>query len=179
MGQDKAGLLIEGKPLWQRQVATLEAAGPSEILISGRGKGLYAGSQHRIIEDNDPGLGPLGGVVSALEAAKHSMLVVLAIDLPRMNGEFLRTMLSRGPMVWSRGGRFEPLAAIYSKGCLDVLRGRLAQRQLSMQDAVRELAERGELTVAEVSPNDAPLFDNLNTPEDLAFFVEGSHTPSS
>jgi molybdenum cofactor guanylyltransferase len=171
MGQDKAGLMIDGRALWQRQLAKLEAVGAPEVLISGRTNGPYTASAYRIVEDKDPGLGPLGGIVSAFDAARHSTVLVLAIDLPRMSPMFLSSMLSRVPIVPRRGERFEPLAAVYSPPCLNVFRRRLAERQLSMQDAIRELVERGDLAVCDVTAEEAPLFDNLNTPEDLAYFV--------
>ena len=173
MGQDKAALIIDDKPLWRHQITTLEAVGASEILISGRSDGPYAESGYRIIEDIDPGFGPLGGIVSAFEAARHSMLLVLAVDLPRMTSAFLRSMLPHAPIVPLRGERFEPLAAVYSMSALEVFRQHLARHQLSMQNAVRELVERGDLAICEVAAEAAALFDNLNTPEDLAYFVRG------
>ena len=172
MGQDKAGLLIGDVPLWQRQLATLQASGASEILISGCRDGPYAKSDFRIVEDIDPDLGPLGGLVAAFKSAKHELVAVLAIDLPRMNAAFLRSLLSKAPVVPRRENRFEPLAAFYSKRTLAVFQRRLHERELSMQRAIRELAERHEITLYDVSGPEALLFENLNTPEDLAHFVE-------
>jgi len=173
MGRDKAGLIIDGEPLWRRQLATLEATCASEILISGRAASPYAASRYPIVQDIDPDLGPLGGIVSAFELAKHSLILVLAVDLPRMTAAFLQSLLPHSPIVPRRGERFEPLAAVYSRRCLDVFRHRLTQNQLSLQGAIRQLVERGELSVKEVNPAEAPLFDNLNTPEDLGYFIEG------
>ena len=174
MGQDKAGLVIEGETLWRRQIATLQAAGASEILISGRPDGPYAESGFRIIQDVDSDLGPMGGIFSAFQSAQHSIVLVLGIDLPRMSGEYLRSLLPKAPVVPRRGERFEPVAAIYSRRCLEVFSRRLSQRQLSLQAAVRELVQHGDLSACEVAAEDVRLFDNLNTPEDLAYFVRSS-----
>jgi molybdenum cofactor guanylyltransferase len=171
MGQDKAGLMIEGSPLWKRQITTLQSTAASEILISGRPDGPYAESGLPIVEDAEPDLGPIGGVVTAMATAQHSLILVLAIDLPRMTSAYLQSLLPNAPVVPRRADRFEPLAAIYSKSCLEVFQRRVAQRRLSMQSAIHELVERGELSVLDVPASDSPLFDNLNTPEDLAFFV--------
>lgn len=171
MGQDKAGLMIDGVPLWQRQLATLRATGAPEILISGRPDGLYSESGVPIVEDAEPGLGPIGGLVAAMCAAQHSLILVLAIDLPRMTSAYLQSLLPNAPVVPRRGDRFEPLAAVYSRSSREIFQRRLAQRRLSLQSAIHELADAGDVAVHDVSPVEAPLFDNLNTPEDLAYFV--------
>jgi molybdenum cofactor guanylyltransferase len=171
MGQDKAGLMIEGMPLWRRQLATLQATGASEILISGRVDGPYAESGFPIIEDFEPGLGPLAGIVAAGAFAHHQFILVLAIDLPRMSSTYLRGLLSRGPVVPQRGERFEPLAAIYSDACLSAFKKGVDKRRLSLQSVIRNLVADGILSIVEVSAEDETLFANLNTPEDVAKFT--------
>jgi molybdopterin-guanine dinucleotide biosynthesis protein A len=175
MGQDKTGLMIEGSPLWQRQIATLRATGSSQILISGRSDGLYADSGLPIVEDAEPGLGPLGGIVTAMASARHALVLVLAIDLPRMTSAYLQSLLPLAPVVPRHADRFEPLAAIYSKSCLGIFQRRLVQRRLSLQSAIHELVDSGNLAVHDVPAAEALLFDNFNTPEDLAYFVGPRH----
>jgi molybdopterin-guanine dinucleotide biosynthesis protein A len=175
MGQDKTGLIIDGVPLWQRQLATLRGIGAAEILISGPTDGCYLESGLPIIEDAELGLGPLGGIVTAIASARHALVLVLAVDLPRMTSAYLQSLLADAPVVPRRRDRFEPLAAIYSKSFTEVFQRRLAQRRLSLQSAVHELFERNEISVRDVSVAEAPLFDNLNTPEDLAYLVRGEH----
>jgi len=172
MGQDKADLTIQGSPLWQRQLATLRATGSSQILISGKSGCPYAESGLPIVEDAESGLGPISGIAAAMASAQHPLVLILAIDLPRMTSAYLQSLLPLAPVVPRRADRFEPLAAIYSKSCLEVFQRRLTQRSFSMQSAVHELIERNDLAVCDVSASEAPLFDNLNTPEDLAYFVE-------
>jgi len=119
MGTDKAGVLIQGQPLWRRQLATLRALGPDEIFISGRDSGPYAGEGLEILKDLSVERGPLSGLESALVRTKKPYLVVLAIDLPAMRPDFLarlvKVAISRGRSVVPRDGEsFEPLAAVYS-----------------------------------------------------------------
>jgi molybdenum cofactor guanylyltransferase len=177
MGQDKAGLMIEGTPLWRRQLATLESTGANEILISGRLDGPYSESGFPIMEDMESDLGPLGGIATTIAMARHPLVLVLAIDLPRMTGAYLQSLLPNAPVIPRRGSRFEPLAAVYSRNCMEVFERRLVQRHLSLQSAIHELVERGDVSVCDVSAAEAPLFDNLNTPEDLAYFVQSRVQP--
>jgi molybdopterin-guanine dinucleotide biosynthesis protein A len=150
----------------------LQATGAAEILISGPADGPYAESGISIIEDVETDLGPIGGLVTAIASAKHALVLALAIDLPRMTNAYLQSLLVNAPVVPRRGDRFEPLAAVYTRRCGEVLQHRLAQRRLSLQSAVHDLIERGELSARDVTPSEASLFDNLNTPEDLAYFVQ-------
>jgi molybdopterin-guanine dinucleotide biosynthesis protein A len=71
MGRDKAGVLLHGQPLWQRQLATLRAVQPAELFISGKADAAYAGAGVEIVADNFPGLGPLSGLEATLRRATH------------------------------------------------------------------------------------------------------------
>jgi molybdopterin-guanine dinucleotide biosynthesis protein A len=178
MGQDKAGLIIEGVPLWRRQLATLRATGATEILISGRPGGPYSESGVPIMEDVETDMGPMGGIATTIAMARHPLILVLAIDLPRMTGAYLQSLLPAAPVVPRRGERFEPLAAVYSRNCLEIFQRRLIQRHLSLQSAIHELVERGDVSICDVPAAEAPLFDNLNSPEDLAYFVDSVPPPA-
>src|SRR5205823_5696774 len=88
MGMDKALLRApdgDSSPqlLWQRQLQTLRALEPAEILISGPPRpGFPAGVP--CIRDRLPGCGPLGGLATCLARVATPWLLVLAIDLPLM-----------------------------------------------------------------------------------------------
>src|SRR5262245_21418784 len=57
MGRDKAALVVDGVPLWQRQLATLRAAGAREVFVSGAARGPWTGME--CIHDEVKGAGPL------------------------------------------------------------------------------------------------------------------------
>jgi molybdopterin-guanine dinucleotide biosynthesis protein A len=172
MGRDKAGVEVWGEPLWQRQLRTLQATGPGELLISGRTGGPYGASGDRVILDEDGAHGPLAGLAALLQAAKHDMVMLLAIDLPLITPEFLRGLLasaSRAKMglVTGHGERFEPLAAIYTRACLPLACECLAGSDHSMQRFIR-LAKSGALLYTrEVGEQELAMFRNVNTPDDL------------
>ena len=66
MGRDKALLpLPDGRRLWQRQLAVLESLHPAELFISGSAREGVP-SLIPCLDDETPGLGPLGGIVAAL-----------------------------------------------------------------------------------------------------------------
>jgi len=172
MGRDKAAVLIDGQPLWQRQLATLRALHPHELFISGRPGGPYAGAGVEILADNFPSLGPLAGLEAALRRAHHPLVLVLAIDLPAMTPDFLSALLRRAAVTAagcvSRDDRwFEPLAAVYPRTCLPLVEACLRDADRSLQRFVQRAVDAGLVGIREVAPDERALFKNVNRPHDL------------
>jgi molybdopterin-guanine dinucleotide biosynthesis protein A len=172
MGTDKAGVLIQGEPLWRRQLATLRALAPSEIFISGRDTGPYAGAGLEILKDAQFDRGPLAGLATALAWTTKPYLVVLAIDLPAMRADFLARLVELairlGRSVVPRNGpRFEPLAAVYSKATRGLVAECLQSGDYSLQRFIRLAIEKDLAEVYPLSLEDEPLLRNVNAPADL------------
>lgn len=167
MGCDKAGVLLDGVPLWQRQLATLRALAPDELLISGRLDGPYADAGVPIIADDVPGLGPLGGLATILRRMKCERLLLLAVDLPAMTFTFLESLLPANGVVPFLDDHFEPLAAIYPRRVLPLAERCLADSDHSMQHFIRQCVAEGLLTPQPLRAEDRPFFRNANTPRDL------------
>ena len=87
MGRDKVFLPAEweGKsvPLWDRQLSVLKAVGPAELAISGPAKPGYPASVP-VYADEWHDVGPLGGIATCLNRMSNGLLLVLAVDLPRV-----------------------------------------------------------------------------------------------
>jgi len=178
MGFDKAGLVIEGQPLWQRQLATLRALEPRELFISGRPDGPYMGADVPIVFDAEPGLGPIGGLAAALRQAQHPYLLVLAVDLPAMTSGFLRGMVETAirqdaGLVPCVDDRFEPLAAVYPQKCLSVVEEILSSgADRSLQGFLAAAVTHGIFTCFSPQEAERSLFQNLNAPDDLGLRIE-------
>ena len=166
MGSDKALLLLNGHFLWKIQQAKLSEIA-DEVLISAR-KGML---DSPVIPDQVPGLGPLGGLESALSVASHERVVVLGVDMPRMTSTYLALLLAEASadcgIVPVLEGYFQGLAAVYPKAILPLLREILGGKDHSMQHLNRLAVEEGLMRERPVSPDEAILFQNWNTPEDL------------
>jgi molybdopterin-guanine dinucleotide biosynthesis protein A len=166
MGSDKRFIQIDGEPLWRRQLATLEALGPTELLISAD-PGAHWPRGTRVVPDREPGQGPLGALRALLSAASYDRVLVLAVDLPMMTPAFLGSLLdvpgSLGA-VPRHEDVFEPLAAVYPRACLPVADELLQRRELSLQGFVRTTIRGGLTRTIDIGPEQAALFVNLNTP---------------
>ena len=172
MGRDKAGIVIDAQPLWQRQLSTLIATEAAEIFISGRLDGPYAETELEIVTDEAPGLGPLSGLAAALRHARHDVLLVLAIDLPAMPADYLRGLLdesaARGCGIVPHGEAWpEPLAAVYSRACVPLVEQALLSPDRSMQRFIREAVERGLIAFRPIESGERRFFINVNSEADL------------
>jgi molybdopterin-guanine dinucleotide biosynthesis protein A len=179
MGRDKSALPVNGEPLWQRQLAVLRATDPVEIFISGKSDGPYAGCGVEILTDEIPDCGPLGGIATALRRCKSERLLVLAVDMPAMTAEFLRTLLNESsrtgkgvvPAVAADGRRradFEPLAAVYSRPALAIADECLRSGERKLETFVRRLEAAGHVIAGPVIGGEVPLFENWNAPADVS-----------
>ncbi|KRE89207.1 hypothetical protein ASG87_05450 [Frateuria sp. Soil773] len=93
MGRDKALLDWRGRPLLERQLDALRAAGVDEARVSGDRHG------YRGIADAQPGLGPLGGLAAiAGTVAGDADLVVIPVDMPLLGAALLGRLRTEQPL---------------------------------------------------------------------------------
>jgi molybdenum cofactor guanylyltransferase len=172
MGRDKAGVLVEGVPLWEHQCAKLRALEPAEFFISGRIAGPYARAGVEIVPDAKPGLGPLAGLAAILRRATSPLVLVLAVDLPVVSVGFLEMLIAQARAtslgLVPRSERwFEPLAAVYPRAALPLVAQLLGEEDRSLQRLARGLIEAGLVNALPLDTDQIAQFRNVNTPLDL------------
>ncbi len=172
MGRDKAALVIDGEPLWQRQLATLRATGADELFISVRSDKLYEESGVATIEDLTRDAGPLAALEAVLPRIATTHVVVLAIDLPAMRAEFLAMLVETAlakdcSVVPESDGRFEPLAAVYTPALLPLVIECLRGTDHSMQNLLRTATGRGLVFAHPLRSEERSYFRNINSPGDI------------
>ncbi len=120
MGCDKARLCVEGELLVVRQVRLLRETGVGECWVSvAEGKRTaYPEIENgvRWVEDATADAGPMEGIRQVLEQTTAVWLVVLAVDLPALDADFLRDLRKRcadgrGVVPVTQRGR-EPLCTV-------------------------------------------------------------------
>lgn len=169
MGRDKALLPFRGGALVGHVAATVAAAAGSVTLIGDPQK--YGHLGYSVLPDRSPGAGPVGGIESALSYTAAGWNLVLACDMPAISTEFLRGLLDAAERLNADAlvpagpsGRLEPLSAVYHRRCLATLRR-------ALEAGVRKVTEAlAGLEVALWTVDDAACFENLNTPEEWAFY---------
>jgi len=171
MGRDKATQIFRGRPLWQRQLETLQCVKANEIFVSAKRDPAWRPDRVDFVADANPSRGPLSGIAAVLSHSASDHLLVLAIDMPFMTGEYLDRLIrqirpGRGvvPMIEDRA---EPLAAIYPRACGSEMQAMLGGLDFSLQSVIRNLVATDQLLLVPVSPSETALFRNLNEPSDL------------
>lgn len=90
MGADKALVQLSGKPLVVRAVSVLLEAGLTASIAGARSP-LAAFAP--VVEDSQPGLGPLGGICAALASTSADLAAFLPVDLPLLPASLLVFLL--------------------------------------------------------------------------------------
>ncbi len=127
MGRDKALLsLAPGGPPLVALAAEKLGRVADEVLLVGPQRAGYASLGLPRVPDAFPGTGPLGGILSGLSAARNAHALVAACDMPFLSVRLLEYMaaLPRNYDVLVpelEAGRLEPLHAIYSWECLQLI----------------------------------------------------------
>lgn len=170
MGQDKALMAWQGKPLVTHALDLLRPQ-VEELLIIGD-PATYGHLGPLTLADDWPGQGPLGGILTALRYALNDDLIVLACDMPNLNGRFLERLVSLAEpdydaVVAQCDGRLQPLAGVYRRRCRAIFAEQLDAGERKMSDAL----ERVHTRYVQVCPGEEgwpqDLFRNINTPSDL------------
>ncbi|OTA42085.1 MAG: hypothetical protein A6D92_01675 [Symbiobacterium thermophilum] len=171
MGRNKALLALDGKPLIQRQVERLSAWFRQVVIVTNT-PGEYAFLGVPMVSDRVPGLGPLAGVEAGLQASRYEHAFFCAVDMPFINEALVRFMVQAAPgydiVVPAPGGEYEPMHAVYGRGCLPSIARNLEAGRLRLISIFPDVRVR-EITDAELLPFGEPerLFFNCNTPADL------------
>jgi molybdopterin-guanine dinucleotide biosynthesis protein A len=170
MGRDKALLPWAGADLLGHALGRLTAAvGEVRILSGAERRHTDRGALVEV--DPSPALGPMGGLLAALECVRGRPALLLGIDLPLVPVALLERLVSLSSEadvvvpVSPRGP--EPLCAVYGPGCLAPVRGAVARGDLKMTAFWADVRERrvGPEELAEFgSPSET--FLNVNTRED-------------
>jgi molybdopterin-guanine dinucleotide biosynthesis protein A len=170
-GAIKAALEIGGRRIFDRQYDLLHAVA-STVFVVGRADGPWTERRLRVVPDEMPGTGALGGIYTAIVASPCDRTLVVGCDMPFLSGPFLRRLLDvkDADAVMPRGpGGYEPLCAVYRKACAPGMRERIARGALeaAVPPAGVRVTEIGPGEIAAFDP-EGLLFVNVNTPHDYA-----------
>ena len=177
LGQDKAGVLLNGEPMLvhiARGVASLT----DDLMVVLRAGQIAPWAEPtemidwRLVRDTVPGGGIVGGLASALAAARHDLVWIVGCDMPFLSPDLLRheravigpyeAVVPRVPL------GIEPLHALYRRSCLGAAHDALAAGVRRVSTLFAGL-RTGYLDPADLAPfgDPARLFFNINTPEDV------------
>jgi molybdopterin-guanine dinucleotide biosynthesis protein A len=169
MGRDKALLLRDGQSQLAHMVSLLDAV-VDRVFVSARNDqtGDAERSRFELIVDRYDDMGPIAGILSALQEYPEVDWLIVACDLPNIDDSTLRFLVentsNNQPFTAFRSshdGLPEPLCAVYKAGSDQQLREFVDAGMI----CPRKILIRSETCLLE-QPNPSSL-DNVNTPDDL------------
>ena len=194
MGQDKALLLFAGQPLVAHALSIFSRAGIAASIAGARSSARTALEVFApVVEDAEPGLGPLAGICAALASTSARYAVFLPVDLPLLPSALITYLIHHAGItgqavtVPSVAGFDQTFPVVLdsavlptlkatlkasrdgkSSGCFSAFNAAAASLGQSVNRvAVELLAQSGQVT----HPLGLPpvrWFLNLNTPGDVA-----------
>ncbi len=170
MGQDKALLPINGRPMVQSLIQSLIPVS-KDIIVS-----LNDGERHeelkqalpggvRVVYDERPGQGPLMGIYAGLKASETDVNLVIACDIPEIDPGFITEMRSYTgdhDVVVSvdNEGRTNALLAMYRRSVIPLIKKQLDEGRRKI------VLFYPQCRVKYVPMRDGAWYKNINTMDD-------------
>ncbi|HSA95680.1 MAG TPA: molybdenum cofactor guanylyltransferase [Acidobacteriota bacterium] len=188
MKADKASLDVGGRTLLEHVLAQVEPYFDEVLISISRGRDIALAAarrtrrlgrqaparakapQLRIVPDETPGLGPIGGLLAGLKGARNDVCAVVACDIPEIDQPLLRSLARAAASVEiavgvDPAGRYEPLFAVYRRSIIPAIESLLARGEFSLlplyktcRTSVVALGDKGGLC-------------NLNTRADYESYI--------
>jgi molybdopterin-guanine dinucleotide biosynthesis protein A len=171
MGTDKAFLEVGGRTLLSRAL-DVAATVTEDVAIVGDGSKFFP--LGRVVEDLYPEQGPLGGIHAALASSHAALNLMLAVDMPYLETDFLQYLVSEAsrssalvtvPRI-ERG--WQPLCAVYRRDFAAVAEDALRKHKNKITALFGQVETRtiNQEEMARLNFSEA-MFRNLNLPADL------------
>ncbi len=161
-GLNKGTLTVGLTAIVDRQLEVLRAIA-NDVFVVGPDDPAWRTRHLRVVPDEMPGTGPLGGIYTAIRQSPCDRTLVVACDMPFLSGALLRRLAAvpDADLVIPRGaGGYEPLCAIYSRACASDIHARLTRGEYTASTLP------AGVRVAEISVGNDLTFVNVNTPHD-------------
>jgi molybdopterin-guanine dinucleotide biosynthesis protein A len=175
MGEDKALKAFLGRPLIERVVQRLSPIA-DEVIVTTNHPERYTFLKIPLFSDLKPGRGALGGLYTAIAAAKNPLVAVAACDMPFASASLLEAasrLLAQEDVdvvIPKSEEGYEPLHAIYRREtCLPAIEAAIEA------DQWRVIAWFPQVKVRVLTPDEIRQYDpsglafwNVNTPEEFS-----------
>lgn len=179
MGLPKSHLMVEKQPILEWLLQSMQWPGPTLLVTAPAVAHPPAADlfNHEAVDPID-GLGPLRGLLTALEHSSTPSVVVITVDMPVVRTPMLAQLVGvlraqpgiKGVMYRvpsEDGGRVEPFPSAFCREAREEIAARLGAEERSVQTLA---ALPGFLAVVAPSEWPANSWTNLNTPEEYTAF---------
>jgi molybdopterin-guanine dinucleotide biosynthesis protein A len=176
--QNKSFLKLKNKTFIEKILDELDLY-DEKIIISNKPE-EYLNLDVKVVKDIIPQCGPLSGVHSGLINAKYEYSLVVACDMPFINKEFVKNILTFATgydaVIPISNGYIQPLCGVYKKTCLPVIEKNLKKNNHKIREIFKDLNVR-YLKDEEINKlsNSEYVFININNPKEYDYYVRGEN----
>jgi len=170
MGADKGLLQLCGKPLIHYAIQAL--SGLCNTIIISSSSDAYQSFGYKTVADEIPGIGPMGGIYSALKQSKTENNLVLSCDLPFVSEKLMSYILNNAigyqvAVPWQGNQHYEPLCSYYNLSVLNQMTAFIQKENYKLPDLFEEI-NINKLTINnKLEFYNENLFINVNSKHDL------------
>jgi molybdopterin-guanine dinucleotide biosynthesis protein A len=171
MGTEKGLQELCGKPLIQYAIQAF--SGLCDTIIISSSSKAYQSLGYKVVADLFPGIGPMGGIYSALKQSKTEKNLVLSCDLPFVSKELMSFILNNSDgcqvaVPWQGYQHYEPLCGFYNLSVQDQINAFIQKGNYKLPDLFEEI-NINRLTIgSQLDFYQENLFLNVNSKHDLA-----------
>ena len=174
LGRNKINEVIGDTTLFNRVITVLSAFKGTIIIVTAEDSTIpdnFTYPKIKMVHDLYPGKGMIGGIITGLSVSKNYYNLVVACDMPFLNTDLLRYMISitedNDLVAYKNKNELEPLHAIYSKNCLPILK-EIMQNNLRIFEMLDRIKVRylSSMEINRYDPKNISFF-NVNTEADL------------
>lgn len=183
MGSNKALLPYRGGRFIEA-IHRLFAEIFTEVLLVTNSPGQYEFLPCRKVPDLYAGMGVLAGIHSGLYHSSSPAIFAVACDMPYLVEGLIRHLAGRadagGVLIPESPGGFEPLHAVYGKGCLAAIEATLLRGQRRIVSFF-DRTNVSRMNLEQVAYFDPAFvsFININTPDDYFELRDGERQSNS
>ena len=142
-GQDKGWVMWQGQALIEHMQRVVRPLTDDLIISCNRNHARYQLLADQLVSDPDQDFtGPLVGIISALQVARHPYLIVLPCDAPRIDQALLMQLYQQTgerPVLFKHQDHWQPLFSVISKTQLSALQELWAAGERSPKHALLQL----------------------------------------
>jgi len=139
LNKNKGQMKLMGDSLIDRivsNISSIDGITEKDIVIVGSKEKFP--QFEKVVEDVYPQKGPLGGIFSGLRASKTLYNLAIGCDMPFIEGRLIKYMIQKIEnhdiiIPKYQQDLFEPLCAIYSKNCLEVIEKNIKKGSLAVR----------------------------------------------
>lgn len=172
LGQEKGLADFNGKPLIQYAIDILKPVCDNILISANHHLDEYASFGYEVVEDQQKGIGPMGGLITCLKKSSTRYNFVLSCDTPFVPAELfthlLNTIENFQLAIPRHSGNFiEPLCSVYSTNVIWQMQHFIENRNYKLYDFIEEASTKFVSINDQLPFYHEEMFVNMNTQKDI------------